>query len=72
VSQWVSSATDALARDGEVETRLVTIISAVPGNGFLLGVPPDSDGVGGRIEVFPDTGGQNQRWVFAEPLEGPV
>jgi hypothetical protein len=51
---------------------IVTIISAVPGNGFLLGVPPDSDGVGGRIEAFPDNGGQNQRWVFAEPLEAPV
>jgi hypothetical protein len=51
---------------------IVTIISTVPGNGFLLGVPPDANGFGGRIEAFPDTGGQEQRWVFAEPLEGPV
>lgn len=51
---------------------IVTIVSAVPGNGFLLGVPPDANGVGERIEAFPDNGGQNQRWVFAEPLEAPV
>jgi hypothetical protein len=51
---------------------IVTIVSAVPGNGFLLGVPPDSSGVGGPIEAFPDNGGMNQRWVFAEPIEAPV
>ena len=35
-------------------------------------IPPDANGVGERIEAFPDNGGQNQRWVFAEPLEAPV
>jgi Ricin-type beta-trefoil lectin domain-like len=51
---------------------IVNIVSAVPGNGFLLCVPPDSNGVGGRIQADPPSGGQNQQWVFAEPNEEPV
>jgi Ricin-type beta-trefoil lectin domain-like len=34
---------------------IVTIVSAVPGNGFLLGVPPDSSGVGGPSRRSPIT-----------------
>jgi hypothetical protein len=51
---------------------IVNIVSAVPGNGFLLCVPPDSNGVSGRIQADPPSGGQNQQWVFAEPNEAPV
>jgi hypothetical protein len=66
--QWLinTAGQDDFGRD------IVIIASAVPGNGFLLGIPPDSDGAGGRIEAFPDTGLPSQRWVFAEPIEGPV
>jgi hypothetical protein len=52
---------------------IVTIVSAVPGNGFLLGVPPGANGVGQPIEAFPDNGdGVSQRWIFVDPIEGPV